>query len=298
MDVTLVRCSAYELPSQQRVGAIVHDGAADLRLWTGPGADRDLQAVFGDDLQAALDTERQKAGLKVVPLGSVVRIYPGLLHCDFVAWVATRPPEPGTERHRAPDAGQLREAVLSVLEFVAARNVLRVAFPALGGGPSELDRAERLAVIVRAAHEYEERCLAARRPPIVEEVLVCEQLGSIVKEVQRRVARLARAVEPEPRRDVDDRSRRAPSAPRSKPAGGGAAGGGRRKKSQPMLAPDEVARMRVTAEPYSMRQTYIQGDWLLHPKFGVGRVEQVTPTGAIVVLFEDGAQRNMVHARA
>ena len=65
-----------------------------------------------------------------------------------------------------------------------------------------------------------------------------------------------------------------------------------------MLEPEAVARMRVTAEPYSMRQTYALGDWLVHPKFGVGRVEQVTPTGSIVVLFEDGAQRNMVHARS
>jgi len=46
-----------------------------------------------------------------------------------------------------------------------------------------------------------------------------------------------------------------------------------------------------------MKRTYAAGEWLSHKKFGLGRVERVTPEGAIEVLFEDGAQKKMVHGR-
>lgn len=291
MDVTIVRSSVFELPSNQRVGAIVVDGACDLRLWPGPGADRDLDEVYGGGLQRALDTERGKLGVERVDLGSITRVHPGRLHCDFLAWAATRPPEPGTERSPAPAAERLREAVLSALEFVAARSVERVAFPALGAGPGEIDRAERLAIIVRAAHEYEERCFEHGRPPVVEEVLVCEPLPSVVRDVQQRVRRLAKATAPEPES-------------RPKPPGPAAGSGTSRKRAtrakkppEPSLSVAEISAARASAPKYSMRERYAVGDFILHPKFGVGRVEEALDVGAIVVVFEGGDRKKLVHGR-
>ena len=57
MEVTLVNRSVYDLPSRQRVGCIVYDGAADMQLWPGPGPDSDLHEHYGDGLQRALDAE-------------------------------------------------------------------------------------------------------------------------------------------------------------------------------------------------------------------------------------------------
>src|SRR5690606_24022160 len=154
MDVLLLTSSVFDIPSSRRVGAIVHDGAADLRLWPGPGWDRELNEAYGGGLSRALDSERAAPGRDRLALCEVLRVHPGRLHCDFLAWVATREPEPGATRQPAPDAAMLERAVLSVLEFVAARSVERVALPALGAGPGELPVHERLALVVRAAHAY------------------------------------------------------------------------------------------------------------------------------------------------
>ena len=45
-----------------------------------------------------------------------------------------------------------------------------------------------------------------------------------------------------------------------------------------------------------MKRTYASGDFFVHPKFGIGKVLEAAPT-SVLVLFEDGAQKNMVHAR-
>lgn len=296
MDVLLVHSSVFDLPSSQRVGAIVYDGAADLRLWPGPGTDRDLLEAYGPDLKKVLDTQRGMVEGGVLPLGSVVWLHPGRLHCDMLLWIATRPPEPGVSRQPPPDAAGIRDAVEKALDFVAPRHVLRVAFPALGAGPGEVDRAERLVTIVEAAHAWSERRFASRQAIGVEDVLVCEPLGAVLSAVRKRVANLARTAAmpaPAPAEEREPR-RRAPSAPR-------ASGGGASRARGPVkrrLDPDEVARVRPFAEKYDMKRTYAGGDWFVHPKFGIGRVEQVTPEGAVSVLFEDGEQRKMVHGRS
>ena len=76
--------------------------------------------------------------------------------------------------------------------------------------------------------------------------------------------------------------------------------GSRKKKEppRPSLGPDEVAAARAANTPYDMRRKYAQGEHFVHPRFGVGRVERVTPEGAIEVIFEDASIRRMVHARA
>src|SRR5687768_5521929 len=127
MDVVLMSSSVFDLPSSRRVGAIVHDGAADLRLWPGPSWDRELLGAWGDGLARALDAERHTLGRERLELGEVIRVIPGRLHCDMLAWVATRPPQNGAARAPAPTAAALEHAVNGVLEFVAKRSVARVA---------------------------------------------------------------------------------------------------------------------------------------------------------------------------
>jgi O-acetyl-ADP-ribose deacetylase (regulator of RNase III) len=290
MDVLLVRSTVFALPSQRRVGAIVHEGAADLRLWPGRGPDSDLREAWGEGLQAALDAERKRlGGDDPVPLHHPVRVHPGRLHCDFLLWVPTRPPEPGSTRAPAPDGDGIERAVQAALEFSAERSVERVAFPALGWGPGELDQRERLERVVRASHRYAESRTSRGLASVLEQVLVCEPQGALVRQVESRMRAMLRGT-------LDP-------APRPAEAGEGGAkrarrtAGGRRPAARRGLDPEALAHGRAVAEPYDMRRTYVLGDWLAHGRFGLGRVEQVTPEGAILVLFEDGEQRKMVHAR-
>jgi O-acetyl-ADP-ribose deacetylase (regulator of RNase III) len=293
MDVLLVRSTVFALPSQRRVGAIVHEGAADLRLWPGRGPDSDLREAWGDGLQGALEAERRRLGDGPVPLFQPVRLHPGRLHCDFLLWLPTRPPEPGTAREPAPDAEAIERAVQAALEFAAGRHVERIAFPALGWGPGELDRRERLERVVRASHRYAEQRVAAGQSPVLEQVLVCEPQGDIVRLVESRLRSILRGTvgPPEPKGEAPGRgtARRAAGGRGSRAA----RPGGRRRG----LDPEALSHGRAVAEPYDMRRTYVAGDWVTHARFGLGRVEQVTPEGAILVLFEDGEQRKMVHAR-
>lgn len=293
MDITLQRYSLYDLPSQQRVHALVHDGAADLQLWPGPGPDTELRAAWGDDLQRALDTElRQQNGSRPLDIGQPLRIHRGRLHCDFLVWVATRLPEPGVERSPAADEATLRAAVKKVLAFVAERSVERVAFEAMGSGPNELPRAERLVAIARAAQEYEDECRRSGRSTVVEEVLLCEPEIRIFSLARSRIGSLARAVEPPKPKVEAPAKREARSKGESKSAGGGA------KRGAPKLTADEIERRRFNSAPYSMKNRYTVAEYLLHARFGVGRVEQVLPEGAVMVLFEDGELRKMVHGRS
>ncbi|MEM9194932.1 MAG: hypothetical protein AAGF12_37480 [Myxococcota bacterium] len=283
MDVLFLNSSVFDIPSSRRVGAIVHDGAADLRLWPGPGADRDLNEAHGGDLRKALDNERTQLGVEQLDLQTVARVHPGRLHCDFLAWIATRPPEPGTERAPAPSATDLEAAVLRALEFVAERSVERVAFPAIGGGPEEVDAAERLAVIVRTAHRYEDACFAAGKAPVVEEVIVCEPRSRILSDAKRRVQRLAKTAAP-PKSEVKEKPKKRTVRKARKP-------------KKPTLDENDVITMRAKAIPYDRTHTYAVGDWLTHKKFGLGRVEATTNEGAMEILFEDGAQKKLIHGR-
>lgn len=287
MDVLLTRRSLYSIPSRQRVGALVYDGASDMQLWPGPGPDRELRDHYGDRLQQALDAEFRHSGGRELPIPSVIRVHPGRLHCDFLAWVATREPEPGSEQSPAPDAERLKAAVFEALRFVAERSVERVAMAALGHGPGELPRADRIALIVEAAHEYEERCFKEGRAAVVEEVIVCEPLASIYRTAQQKVRGLARASEPTPAaRTAPEPRPRAGKAPR-KPAA----------PKKPVVDPAQWAAAHSLAEPYSMRERYSPSQWLMHPKFGLGRVEEATIDGAIVVIFEDGSLKKLAHGR-
>ncbi len=285
MDVILLRKSAYELPSKRRVGAIAHDGAADMQLWPGPGADRDLRHAYGDGLQAALDKEIRRITGGTLPVPGVCRVHPGRLHCDFLAWCATRPPEPGENRQPAPNRELLRASVFGLLSFVAQRSVERVAIPALGEGPEELARAERLVDIVSAAHAYSETCFREGRPSVVEEVLVCEPQATVFRAARTKVSHLARVEESAP--VVSSASKRKASTKTKRARG----------RSKLALPADEVASARVSAEQYNMRHTYQVGDWLVHSKFGVGQVREVHLPNSVLVLFEDGSPRKMVHAR-
>lgn len=289
MDVTLHKHSILDLPSQLRVGALAHGGAADLRLWPGPGIDTELRASWGDGLQEALDAELRNAGLKRLDAGAPLRIARGKLHCDFLVWCAVREPEPGTERSRAPNEAEIRAAVRNVLLFVAERSVERVAFDAIGHGIDEVARVDRILAVARAAQEYEEECRRAGRSPRVEEVLICEPDHKLFALARSRLGSLARAVEP-PRPKVVEAK---PARSKGEPKGASAA-----KRGAPRLSPDEVERRRFNSQPYSMKQRFGTGEYMLHARFGVGRVEQVLPEGAVVVLFEDGEVRKMVHGRA
>jgi len=292
MDVTLHKHSLYDLPSQLRVGALVHDGSADMQLWPGPGPDTDLRAEWGDELQKALDTELRQLGVKQLEIGQPIRVARGRLHCDFLVWVATRDPEPGTERSSAPKDAGIREAVKNVLAFVAERSVLRVAFLAMGHGPDEIARVDRIVSIAKAAQEYEDACRAAGRSPVVEEVLICEPDTKLFQLSRARLGSLARAIEPpKPKPDPDakpPRKSKAKSVDGKTPT----------KRGAPRLSVDEIDSHRLSSPPYGMRNHYIAGDYFLHARFGVGRVEQVLPEGAIVCIFEDGETRKMVHGRA
>ncbi len=294
MDVKLLHTSVYDLPSQLRVGVIAHDGAADMQLWPGRGPDGDLREAWGPRLQEALDAELRQVPGRELPIPGLVRVGRGRLHCDFLLWIATRPPEHETEREPAPSIAVVRDAIVRALAFVAERSVQRIAFPALGEGPGAADRVDRLVAIVEAAHAYHERCAAEGRAPVVEEVLVCEPIGQAFRAASVRTRALARTA------DVAA----TPGAGAEAPARSGSrrAGGEARPKSPPAkkkgaLAADEVARRRATAERYDMKLAYASGDWLVHPKFGVGRVEQVPDAQKMIVLFEDGERRQMVHGR-
>src|SRR5690349_6349579 len=97
MDIFWANAALLALPSSQRVEVLVHDGSTDLRLWPGPGPDRDLVETYGPGLREALEAQRIKAGGSV-PIGEVVRIHPGKLHCNYLLWVSTRGPEDNGQR--------------------------------------------------------------------------------------------------------------------------------------------------------------------------------------------------------
>lgn len=298
MDIVLLQASAYELPSSRRVGVIVHDGATDLRLWPGPGPDKDIAFAYGPaELARLLEVERERAGGSV-PIGAVLRLHPGKLHCDFLLWIATRPPEKAGIQAPAPGRDVLEAAVRAALDFAAARDVIRIAFPALGAGPQALPDPERLALIARACGAYYEDCLATGRPNKIEEVLVCDSRVGVVSAARKLASSVARAPSPE---------RSKPSAPprAASPLSRGASTAADRPRDRsrtaatarnPRLDEREVALARARAEPWDRTRTYAVGDWFVHAKFGVGRVEETTTDQFIVVLFEDGQTRRLIHA--
>src|SRR5690606_11792680 len=168
------------------------------------------------------------------------------------------------------------------------------AFGPLGAGPNSLDDVERIVLIARAANEFHEERYAAGRPTGVEEVLVCHPHSSKIGEARRALGRAVKLAE------VPARPREVEAAPRKRAAAGG--GGARkpsapRRASRPVLTEEEIGRARATASHYDRARTYAVGDFFVHPKFGVGRVEELTPEGFILVLFEGGDTKRLLHAR-
>lgn len=283
MDITLVQAPIYRLPTAQRAAAIVYDGTCDLQLWRPPGPDRELVEAYGDGLQDALDKERERLG-EQAELGTALRLHPGKLRCDFLIWLAGRPPHGDQKPSEAPDLEMVERLANSAIEFASERGVTRLAFGALGAGRGEAEVHERLAAVVRAAGRFKEASFSAGKPAGIEEVVVAHPSGASIAKAKRLVARLARtaAVAPaEPRERRTTVSLRKPRAPR-KPAG---------------LDPNEVERARGFAKAYDRTYEYMIGEWLMHPTFGIGRVEAVDPERRIRIKFEGGEEKTLIHAR-
>lgn len=296
MDVQLIASSVFDLPSSQRVDAIVYDGTTDMRIWPGPGPDRELAEQYGGELQSQLDRERARLDAGELEIGEMLRLHRGKLHCDFLLWIATRPPEDRGIRAPAPKAEIVTRAVKDALAFVAERHVKRVAFAPLGDGPDAVDEVQRLVLVARAANAfYDERFSSGQATPI-EECLICHPYSSRISAARRQLGRDVKVVA-EPTRPASSPS--GTTTRRRRVASGGTAS--KRKaparKVAPTLSEDEIGRARATAETYDRARTYAVGDYFRHSKFGVGRVEEITPEGFIMVLFEGGDTRRLLHAR-
>lgn len=294
MDIFWANAAILALPSSQRVEVLVHDGSSDLRLWPGPGADRDLLEAYGPGLREALDAQRLKAGGSV-PLGEVVRVHPGKLHCNYLLWVATRGPEQNAQRAEAPPIALVEQVVQRSLEIASGNGSVSVGFGALGDGPKATPPEERLAAIVRAAHRYQESSYATGRPARVEIVRVCDARSGVTAAARRMVGKLAHAAPdplPSPRGEVSAERSPKKTISLGKPR---VAGIGSKRRAD-VLDANEVAQRRVTSKPYDRGNRYRESEWFVHARFGVGQVRRVTPEGSIEVLFEDGSLKKMLHA--
>jgi O-acetyl-ADP-ribose deacetylase (regulator of RNase III) len=272
---------------------VVYDGAQDLGLWRPPGKDRDVWDAYGTGLKAVLDKEKKRVPGGKLPVGGILRLHPGKLHCDFLVWVASRPGHGTTEQAPAPTLAVVEDMARRVVEFLAGLDVVRVAFPVLGAGPGEADPAERMAAIVRAVAAYKEACFAAERPMHIEEVIVCDPSAAVVSKAKRLVAKLARtgfAAE------VPAASKASSAASKTRePARKVTGTTGRARRGK--LNIDDVATARARSLPYDRSRTYYEGQWFIHTVFGVGQVQTVRPERMVVVLFENNDERTLIHAR-
>ncbi len=293
MDILLTQAAALHLMTSRRAGAIVFDGPTDLNLWRPPGHERDFAEAYGPQLNDVLDKERRRLEGGRLAIGDIVRLHPGKLHCDFVIWIASREPHAHTKQSAPPSLDVIFKGVKRALEFAAERNVVRIAFAPLGAGPGEVDTAERLATIVRAAHEHKEECTAAGRRVALEEVQVCHPSGAMITQAQRLVQRMAKAARPEP---MVAAASSAPS-PRRAAGSGAKSSTPRAPRGTPRLDPDEINRQRAIAQPYDRTRSYLTQQWLIHPSFGVGRVDEVHDEKMMSVRFEDGQVRKLIHGR-
>jgi O-acetyl-ADP-ribose deacetylase (regulator of RNase III) len=290
MDILLTQAAVLHLMTSRRAGAIVLDGPTDLNLWRPPGPEREFAEAYGPQLPDVLDKERRRLEGRPLAIGEMVRLHPGKLHCDFLIWVATRPPHAHTTQAAAPTLDVIFKAVKDALAFAAERNVVRIAFAPLGAGPGEVDTAERLATIVRAAHEYKEECTSAARRLALEEVQVCHPSSAMISQAQRMVQRMAKAARPEVTPSTTSTPPRKPASKTKKPAG-------TRSTRVTKLSVDEINHARTVAPPYDRTRSYLASQWVIHPTFGVGRIEEVVDAGMINVRFEDGQTRKLIHGR-
>jgi O-acetyl-ADP-ribose deacetylase (regulator of RNase III) len=296
VDILLHQASVLHLPSSKRASVIVYDGTQDLGLWRPPGPDRDLWDAYGDELRAVLDKEKKRLPKGQLPIGGALRLHPGKLHCDFLLWVASRPPHGETAASPAPSVAVVEDSARRAIEFVAEHDVVRVAFSALGAGKGEAPAAERMAAVVRAVAAYKEACFTAERPSHVEEVVVCDPSGENVAKARRLAPKLAKTAylpPPAPAAPAPkERAARSVRPPRA--AGTGTTG---RHRGPPRLKPEDVAAARARAYPYDRARCYSAGAWLIHPVFGVGQVQLVKPERMVAVLFENGEEKTLIHDR-
>jgi hypothetical protein len=298
LDIVLVNAAVFGLPTSRRAGAIVYDGPLDLDLWRPPGPDRDLLHVYGETLPSVLDRERKDLTGRKLALGQALRVHAGKLHCDYLVWVASRPPHGDDEQAPAPDVAMLEKVAQSALELCNKHHTTRVAFGVLGAGPGAGDGADRLAALVRGAHAFRATHSSSGRATSIEEVLVCSASAAEIAKARRLTERLARPDAP-----VVVKAPAAVRVPSRASAGGSssartprAAGTGRGRKK--LLDPQRIEYGRASASPYDRSREYIEGELLVHPKFGVGEVQTVQRGESMVmVLFEDGEERRLLHGR-
>jgi O-acetyl-ADP-ribose deacetylase (regulator of RNase III) len=296
MDIFWANAALLSLPSSQRVEVLVHDGSSDLRLWPGPGSDRDLVEAYGPGLREALDAQRLKAGGGVA-IGELVRIHPGKLHCNYLLWVVTRGPEQNGQRADAPKKELLEQVVVRCLETASSNLSVSVGFGALGDGPNAAAPEDRLAAVVRAAHRYQESSYATGKPARVEIVRVCDPRSGVTAAARRMVGRLAHAApDPLPSPRLDSSADRSPKKTISLGKPRTTSTAGKPRRGAEVLNEREVAQWRVTGKPYDRSHRYQEREWFVHARFGVGQVKRVTPEGSIEVLFEDGSLKKMLHA--
>lgn len=291
MDVVLINASPFELPVSHRAGAIVYDGTADFGLWRPPGPDRELLEVYGDTLTSVLTKERGQHKAGQLAIGRGVRLHPGKLRCDYLIWLAGRPPHGVTDPSPAPGLEAIERLAETALELASKHGTPRVALGALGAGPGEADPGERMAAVVRGADAFRTACLRRGAALSIEEVLVCSKRAADVAKARRLTARLAKqaaaptpvAVRPEPSR-APRTTHPSPSSPR--------------KTRGNKLDTTELAAARVRAAPYDRTRTYITGEWFIHPTLGIGQVRSVLgPERMLTALFEDGEERRLIHSR-
>jgi O-acetyl-ADP-ribose deacetylase (regulator of RNase III) len=289
VEVALINASVLALPASARAGVIVYDGTEDLGLWRPPGPDRDFQDAYGDTLTSLLAKERAQLPGGRLPRGQALRIHPGKLRCDFLIWVASRPPHGDEQPAPAPDLAAIEQLSQAALRLAEKHDAERVAFGALGAGPGAADAAERMAAVVRGARAYEAECLRRGAAPPLEEVLVCAPNAADVAKAKRLTSTLAKQVTPAPTPRFD-RSDPPPRAPARKPS--------TPRRAKGKLDPEQLAMARSHAGTYDRTQTYATGDWLMHPSFGAGQVQSVaTAERMITVLFGDGQERRLIHQR-
>ncbi|HEY0254889.1 MAG TPA: hypothetical protein VGC41_25360, partial [Kofleriaceae bacterium] len=89
-----------------------------------------------------------------------------------------------------------------------------------------------------------------------------------------------------------------------KPRGDGAEGDGESKAKAPnkrMTWDDAMGRATDNdlnnARPFSIRDTYEEGDVVHHPAFDIGFVIENLPDNKVEVIFRDGGSRILVHNR-
>ncbi len=291
MDIVLLTANPFALPTSRRATAIVHDGTTDLRLWPGPSGDRELAFAYGE-LARVLEQEKGRLPDKTLPVGELLRMHPGKLHADYLLWVASRPPEVDAKRAPAPALEILRFVALAALRYASERQSSRLAFALLGEGPGAVKEAERMAAIARTCQEFIDEQVASGKPLGIEEVVICAPSSGVTAEARRLLGTSVKTViaaeaTPKP---VAVKAVRAASTRKSAGAKG-------TRKHAPSLSSDEVSSARAQSQPWDRMASYKSGQFFVHSKFGVGRVETHTLDGYVMVLFEDGETRKMIHAR-